>query len=161
MKITILSVGNKPPLWCDASFKDYQNRFSGDFELNLIEITPAKRVKKTHNQAEIDKFKLTETENILKKLNPKSYVIALDVLGKQISTEKLAEKIDNLKISYQEISFIIGGADGICQNLLNKVDEKISLSKLTFPHMLVRTILAEQIYRAWSILRNHPYHRSG
>lgn len=161
MKITILSVGNKPPSWCDASFKDYQNRFNGDFSLDLIEITPAKRVKKIHSKSEIAKFKAIEAENILKKLNPKSYVIALDVLGKAISTEQLAKNIDSLKSSYQEICFVIGGADGLCQTLLDEAHEKISLSKLTFPHMLVRTILAEQVYRAWSILRNHPYHRSG
>lgn len=149
------------PSWITEGFDDYAKRFSKDTPISLIEISPEKR---GNQNAAIVKER--EGERILEAIakltpqhSPKSYTFALDVKGKSYSTETLAQKLSQCQAHYSTLNFVIGGADGLSQHCLEKANELWSLSPLTFPHALVRVILIEQIYRAWSLLNKHPYHR--
>lgn len=137
------------PAWVKASFTEYQKRLTGKILLNLIEI-PAKQ-----NTGVLDE-KLWQP--VIAKLPPDSFKIALTPEGKSLTTEGLSSKIAQWA-EHTEIVFFIGGASGLPPICLTHADYQLSLSKLTFPHMLVRVILAEQIYRAWTLLNNHPYHK--
>jgi len=156
MRVNLICVGKKMPGWVSQGYEEYAKRLNKDCQLNLIEIDMAKRGKTSTPQ----KYKAEEAKKILSVLPKGSYLVSLDVKGQQPSTEKLSERIDQWMHLGRDISILIGGPDGIDEALLSDSDEKISLSNLTFPHPLVRVILAEQIYRAWSLLNNHPYHRA-
>lgn len=138
MNITILSVGHKMPDWIKSGYEEYAKRLSHDHSINLIELTQAK--------------------NMLKKIPDKNYVIALDETGESLSTLKFSQKLEKIQ---KPMTFLIGAADGLSPECKEKADVLWSLSPLTFPHMLVRVILIEQLYRAFSLLKNHPYHREG
>ena len=144
------------PAWVNQGYEEYAKRLNKDCQLNLIEVDAAKRSK----TASPKKYKSEEAKKIRSVLPKGNYLVSLDVQGKQPSTEKLAEKIDQWMHLGRDVSILIGGPDGIDDELLSESNEKISLSHLTFPHPLVRIILSEQIYRAWSLLNNHPYHRA-
>lgn len=156
MKINLICVGKKMPAWVNQGYEEYAKRLNKDCQLNLIEVDAAKRSK----TASPKKYKSEEAKKIRSVLPKGSYLVSLDVQGKQPSTEKLAEKIDQWMHLGRDVSILIGGPDGIDDELLSESNEKISLSHLTFPHPLVRIVLSEQIYRAWSLLNNHPYHRA-
>jgi 23S rRNA (pseudouridine1915-N3)-methyltransferase len=142
MNITILSVGNKMPSWIKTGYQEYTKRLSSEHKINLIE--------------------LAKPEDMLKKIPEKNYIIALDEKGEGLTTELLSKKIDQIQTKIQKpITFLIGAADGLPTECKEKAHVLWSLSPLTFPHMLVRVILVEQIYRAFSVLKNHPYHREG
>ncbi len=144
------------PAWVNQGYEEYAKRLNKDCQLNLIEVDAAKRSK----TASPKKYKSEEAKKIRSVLPKGNYLVSLDVQGKQPSTEKLSEKIDQWMHLGRDVSILIGGPDGIDEELLSESNEKISLSHLTFPHPLVRIILSEQIYRAWSLLNNHPYHRA-
>ncbi len=144
------------PAWVTQGYEEYAKRLNKDCQLQLIEVDMAKRGK----TSTAEKYKIEEAKRIRAILPKNSYLVSLDVKGKQPSTEKLAEKIDQWMHLGRDISILVGGPDGIDDALLAESDEKMSLSNLTFPHPLVRVVLAEQIYRAWSLLNNHPYHRA-
>lgn len=156
MKIHLLSVGNKMPAWVNDGYSEYAKRMPRECQLQLIELPPAIRSKNQPVQRAIE----DEGQRILKAIPKNSYVVALDVKGKQHSTESLSTTLDNWLNIGSDITLIIGGADGLSDECLKKSDSKWSLSNLTFPHPLVRVVLAEQLYRAWSLLNNHPYHRA-
>ena len=155
MRIRLLAIGQKMPDWVNQAYQDYAKRINGDCQLELVELPLAKRSK---NQA-ADKLKEKEAQAVREQLKNKDYVVALDVKGKAVSTPDLAERLAAWQSLGRNISLLIGGPDGIEANLLNEADERLSLSKLTLPHPLVRVLLAEQLYRAWSINHHHPYHR--
>ena len=156
MKLDIISVGNKMPNWVNAGFSEYHKRFSSEYKINLIEIAPLKRAKNFKLQDIIAK----ESELILEKIKSDQYVVLLDLNGKQLTTEQFAQKINLWKTQNLDIVFVIGGADGVANKLLQRANFILSISKFTFAHMLVRIILIEQLYRAVSFLLNHPYHRA-
>jgi len=156
MKINLICVGKKMPAWVNQGYEEYAKRLNKDCQLKLIEIDMAKRGKTSSPL----KYKAEEAKKIRAVLPKGSYLVSLDVKGKQPTTEKLAGKIDQWMHLGRDVSILIGGPDGIDEALLAESDEKMSLSHLTFPHPLVRVVLAEQIYRAWSLLNNHPYHRA-
>lgn len=156
MKINLVCVGKKMPAWVNQGYEEYAKRLNKDCQLKLIEIDMAKRGK-TSSPA---KYKADEAKKIRSVLPKGAYLVSLDVKGKQPTTEKLAEKIDQWMHLGRDVTILIGGPDGIDETLLAESNEKMSLSNLTFPHPLVRVVLAEQIYRAWSLLNNHPYHRA-
>ena len=156
MKIHLLSVGNKMPAWVNDGYSEYAKRMPRECQLQLIELPPAIRSKNQPVQRAIE----DEGQRILKAIPKNSYVVALDVKGKQHSTESLSTTLDNWLNIGSDITLIIGGADGLSNECLQKSNSKWSLSNLTFPHPLVRVVLAEQLYRAWSLLNNHPYHRA-
>ena len=155
MKIRVLAVGQKMPKWVQQTFNEYNNRLSKSQQIELIEISPIHR-SKTMN---VSKAKHMEGENILAALKDNEKIIVLDEFGKPISTKFLAQSIKNWQMEAKDIAIIIGGADGVSDEVKNKALNLWSLSQLTFPHPLVRVILMEQIYRAYSLIANHPYHR--
>lgn len=155
MRIRIFSITHKIPAWLQAGYKEYAKRLQGKCVLELIEIPAAKRLAKSNLQRLMEQ----EGEKILSLIKPGQLIIALDVKGELWSTELLAKNISYWQQEGRNIDFIIGGPDGLSKKCLQKADKIWSLSKLTFPHNLVRLILAEQIYRAFSILQQHPYHR--
>lgn len=160
MKLRILSVGHKMPSWVQTGFEEYFKRILPMISVELVELPPAKRVKNP-SPAEIEKYKQTEAATILSAKHPKELLWLLEVKGKMISTETLAIKLDAAMQDGTDIALVIGGADGVSGEVLAAADFKWSLSDLTLPHPLVRVILMEQLYRAMSIIHNHPYHRGG
>lgn len=155
MKIRLLAVGQKMPKWVQETFNDYNNRLVKNTQLELVEIPPVHRSKTTNPH----KAMQVEGENILSALNPNEKLILLDEHGKSVSTKFLAQSIKDWQMNGFDIAIVIGGADGVSDEVKKKAFQKWSLSLLTFPHPLVRVIVMEQIYRAYSIIANHPYHR--
>ncbi len=154
MRILMISVGQKMPDWVAAGVREYCGRLPANF-LQLVELPLAVRTKSSDPR----RAQAEEAQRLLKAIPDGAHVIALDPRGRALSTEELAERLDGWQHEGRDVAFLIGGPDGLTAECLARSDERWSLSRLTFPHMLVRIILAEQIYRAWTILRNHPYHR--
>lgn len=152
MKIKIISIGNKMPAWINEAFDSYMSKLDRDFTIQLIEIKPEKKFDS------IDQKKLSEAEKILSHVD-KEFLIVLDEKGLQFSSQELAQKLKHWSEHFKHITFVIGGADGIHEDILHKANLTWSLSKSTFPHAFVRVLITEQLYRAHSILENHPYHR--
>ena len=155
MKINLIAVGTKMPDWVKTGFNEYQRRLTQDCKLNIHEISAIKRAKQT----DLNKVREIEGQKILTTIPDGNRVIALEVKGKNWSTEELSQQMSQWMSSGQDISLLIGGPEGLSQSCRDKANQLWSLSPLTLPHPLVRIIVAEQLYRAWSILKNHPYHR--
>ena len=156
MRIRLIAVGTKMPSWVEAGVKEYQKRLPPELKFEVKEIAMGKRGK----GADLQRAILKEGQQMLEAIGSGDKVIALDVLGKAWSTEKLAEQLQNWQFEGNNISLLVGGPDGLAPDCLARADQKWSLSALTMPHPLVRILLAEQLYRAWTINNNHPYHRS-
>ena len=155
MKLKIIGVGSHMPDWVASGFEEYRRRLPKAFHPQLVEIPLARRHK---NQTTIS-IKEKEGAAILKKLDQQDYVVALDILGQSINTTDLADKLLKWQEAALNISILIGGPNGISDSCLSRADLLWSLSDLTLPHTLVRVLIMEQIYRAWSINIRHPYHR--
>ena len=155
MRLRLIAVGTRMPGWVEEGFSDYAKRLSGDISLELVEIPAGKRSK----GADLARLKEQEGEALLAALRPQERVIALDVLGRSLSTEDLADTLKTWQVDGRPAALLVGGPEGLSAAALARADEKWSLSRLTLPHPLVRIVVAEQIYRAWSLLRGHPYHR--
>ena len=155
MLINLICVGNKMPGWVNEGYQEYAKRLNRDVRIKLVELELAKRSK----TSSVENLKASEAKKILQAIPKANQVVVLDVNGSQWSTEKLSQRLTHWLQSGKDVSLIIGGPDGLEQSLVQAADERWSLSKLTFPHPLVRIVIAEQIYRAWSLLNNHPYHR--
>ena len=156
MKLIIIAVGNKMPAWVTEAFTDYQKRFPPEMKLVLEEIAPVKRNGKNSDE----KAKEQEAKMILEALPKKAFIIALDERGKQFTSLELGDKVGVWQNLGMDVALIIGGPNGLTDEVRNKANELWSLSKLTLPHPLVRVFLAETIYRGWSIYANLPYHRA-
>lgn len=155
MKLFILAVGNKMPKWVEDGFADYAKRMSQEVTIELVRIKPEKRSK----SKKISQLLCAEAKRIHAALPPKCRTIVMDECGKQWSTVKLANSISGWMINGGDTAFIIGGADGLDLGIKNSADEVLALSALTLPHGLARVLLAEQLYRAVSLIKQHPYHR--
>ncbi|NVK30805.1 MAG: 23S rRNA (pseudouridine(1915)-N(3))-methyltransferase RlmH [Gammaproteobacteria bacterium] len=153
MRFTISAVGKRSPNWVQEGFAAYQKRFATPFSLQLNEIEAGKRL------TDIAKITKEEGDKILASVPKGGRLIALDERGKLLSTLQLAEQIKDWQIDGRDCVFAIGGADGHDPRVLQAADLKWSLSPLTFPHAMVRVLLAEQLYRAVSVINGHPYHR--
>jgi 23S rRNA (pseudouridine1915-N3)-methyltransferase len=151
----LIAVGKRMPAWVDAAVAGYAGRLPHECSLVLREIAPAPRTK----GADISRGIEAEGERLLAAVPDRATVIALDVAGVQWSTASLAAQLGNWLQSGRDIALLIGGPDGLSDACLHRADMRWSLSPLTFPHPLVRVILAEQLYRAWSLHVGHPYHR--
>jgi 23S rRNA (pseudouridine1915-N3)-methyltransferase len=166
MRIRLLAVGNKLPSWVEEGFNEYLKRFTTSCYLELIEIPAEKRGKQAHPRLKQTGVSSTqqlidrEGEKLLAAIKPSNRIIALDVNGQLWSTEELASQVKKWQNDGRNIDILIGGPDGLSSACLKKAETKWSLSPLTFPHPLVRIVVAEQLYRAISILNNHPYHRN-
>lgn len=143
------------PDWVDTAYRQYARRIGGEMTLDLTELPMPSRSK----SVSVDVARKKEAESLLSVVLPGATIIALDEHGRQWSTRKLADRLADWQMQGCDLSFLIGGPDGLHQEVLDAAQLRWSLSELTFPHPLVRVLLAEQIYRAQSILRSHPYHR--
>lgn len=159
MKIRLLTIGQKMPNWVETAFDDYFKRIQPFVQTQLVELPMAKRIK-NDSPADIQKYCQIEGEAILNALKPTEVLIALEVNGRELSTEKLASTMQDWTLNGQDIALAIGGPDGLSDAVRQRAEWHWSLSKLTLPHPLVRILLIEQLYRAMSINHNHPYHRA-
>lgn len=155
MHIRIIAVGTKMPSWVEDGYQEYAKRFPPSCTLELVEIPAEKRTK----NSDIARITQREGEKILSAIKPGNRIIALDVQGKAWSTEQLAKNLEAWHQEGRNVDLLIGGPDGLAAACLQKSEIKWSLSPLTLPHPLVRIVLAEQLYRALTIMQGHPYHR--
>jgi 23S rRNA (pseudouridine1915-N3)-methyltransferase len=156
MKITLLSVGGRMPAWVDAGVAEYSKRLPAEFALQLSDVPLGRRGKGQDVEQAVRK----EADALLARVRAQDHVVALEVTGLRLSTEALAQRIDAIRRDGRNIVLLVGGPDGLGDACLQRADEKWSLSALTLPHPLVRIVVAEQIYRAWTLLNGHPYHRA-
>jgi 23S rRNA (pseudouridine1915-N3)-methyltransferase len=156
MKLLIAAVGHKMPDWVAAGCGEYVKRMPRELPLAVVEIKPEPRGSKTREQ-----LTAAEKTRILPAIAACSRIVALDERGKDLSTQQLAQRLEAWMREGGDTAFLIGGADGLDPGLKEGADETIRLSSLTLPHAMARLLLCEQLYRAVSVLRNHPYHREG
>lgn len=149
--ITLITIGKIKEKYIDEGIKDYLKRLSKYTKIELIEL----------DDESFDKTKTlkVEAEKILKRLNKKSYIITLEIEGKELSSIELSSLIDNSINNYGDITFIIGGSYGLDDSIKNLSNYKLSFSKMTFPHQLFRLLFLEQLYRSFKILNNEQYHK--
>ena len=155
MKLRLLAVGQKMPSWVTQGVQEYAKRLPADCSLELVEIAPGHRAKNTP----IEKAMQQEAEALRKAIRPSDHVVALAVEGKPWSTPELAQQLGQWRMQGGDVALLVGGPDGMTDDILALAKQRWSLSNLTLPHPLVRVLLAEQLYRAWSILQGHPYHK--
>lgn len=159
MKISICCVGKIKESYFRAGIEEYQKRLSKYCKLEIVEVTDEKTPDHASG-AEENAIKEKEGERLLKKMRDGAYVIALEISGKKLTSEQLAEKIDTLGIQgVSHIQFVIGGSLGLGRQVLNRADLHLSFSDMTFPHQLMRVILLEQVYRSYRIIHGEPYHK--
>ncbi|MEM7098477.1 MAG: 23S rRNA (pseudouridine(1915)-N(3))-methyltransferase RlmH [Pseudomonadota bacterium] len=153
MRFKILALGNKPPTWVKDGFESYAKRMPREMSLELVQIPPPK------HHSEAARFISAEGDKMLAQVDNSDWVIALDERGKQVTSRQLAGRFEDWRLAGQDVVFVVGGSDGLAPNIKQRANETLSLSALTLPHYLVRPVLAEALYRAWSIYTKHPYHR--
>lgn len=156
MKLYIIAVGNRMPKWVETAWEDYAKRMPTDCAIELKEIKPEPRTSgKTPEQ-----MMQAEAKRIRAAIPEQAIRVILDEHGKDITTMGLAKHMEQWKCSGKDIAIVIGGPDGLASEIKNSGEIKLRLSSLTLPHPMVRVLLVEQLYRAWSITVNHPYHRA-
>lgn len=156
MRLLLVAVGRKMPAWVVDGYTEYARRMPPHLGLELKEVDPAPRKANTS----IEAIHRIEADRIRAVVPQSAHKVALDVKGKMWSTEKLSQRLQAWQFLGQDVALLIGGADGIAPDLLGASNERWSLGPLTLPHPLVRVVLAEQLYRASTILSGHPYHRA-
>ncbi len=155
MRLRVIAVGTRMSAWVEAGFADYTRRLRGADALELVEVPMARR----NGGAERARAIAAEAQRILALLEPREYVVALDERGRCFTTLQLSDWLAARRQAGDPLSFIIGGPDGLGPGVIARAQLRWSLSALTFPHALVRVLLAEQLYRASTVLAAHPYHR--
>jgi len=155
VNIYLIAIGKNMPAWVQAGYEEYAQRLSTDVRLQLIEIEAGRRGK----NADLKRILQEEGERMLAATPKGSRVVALEVQGKQWDTPALSRQLQQWQLDGRDVSLLIGGPEGLASACSAKAEQKWSLSSLTLPHPLVRIVVAEQLYRAWSILHHHPYHR--
>ncbi|KEI70487.1 23S rRNA (pseudouridine(1915)-N(3))-methyltransferase RlmH [Endozoicomonas elysicola] len=155
MRVRLISVGSKMPGWVEEGYREYSRRLGADVKLDLVEIALGRRSK----GADINRLQEKEAGQMLAAVGSGDLVVTMEIKGKPWSTETLAENMGDWLHSGRNVSLLVGGPEGLHASCLAKADLRWSLSPLTLPHPLVRVVVAEQVYRAWSILHNHPYHK--
>ena len=159
MKITLICVGKIKEKYQNDAIAEYSKRLSKYCKLDIIEVRDEKTEEKS-SKTQMNIIKDKEGERILKHIKEDSYVITLEINGKMLSSEELAQKIESIGLSsYGHITLIIGGSLGLSSKITSISNFKLSFSKMTFPHQLMRVILLEQIYRSYRIIHNEPYHK--
>lgn len=159
MKITLITVGKIKEKYLKDAIAEYSKRLSRYCKLEIIEVADEKTPDNASETLE-DAIRSKEAERILKYVKEDAYIVTLEINGKQLSSEELAEKIDKLGVQgVSHITFIIGGSIGLGKEVLDKSHYALSFSKMTFPHQLMRVILLEQIYRSYRIINGEPYHK--
>jgi len=156
LKLAILAVGHKPPAWVMQGCAEYVKRMPRELPVSIVEVKPESRGAKNREQ-----LLAAEKTRLLAALQGYDRMIVLDERGADLPTRELAERLAGWMRAGGDTAFVIGGADGLDQSLIAQADGAIRLSSLTLPHALARLLLCEQLYRAISIVRGHPYHREG
>lgn len=155
MQIHLIAVGNRLPQWMQSGFQEYARRLPPQCRIKLIEISPGKRSK----GADLARIKQIEGEQILQAIPKGAQVIALEVGGVSWNSEQLSRQLGLWLQQGRDVALLVGGPEGLSDACRQRAERQWSISSLTLPHGLVRVVLAEQIYRAWSQLSGHPYHR--
>ena len=154
MRLTIVAVGLKVPDWAQTAYDDYAKRFPPEIRVELKAVKTEPRASKT-----LDALLQAEKSRIEAAIPRKTHIVALDERGSNITTVALAERLKIWQLSGDDVAIVIGGPDGLEAGFKKAAHERLRLSDLTLPHAMVRVLLIEQLYRAWSITINHPYHR--
>jgi 23S rRNA (pseudouridine1915-N3)-methyltransferase len=155
MQIAVISASRKQPDWVRSGFETYAKRLRGSCTMSLIEVMPARRAK----LATPSRLREEEGSRMLAAVPKRAHVVALDESGRALSTMGLKGRLERWLAAGGPVALLIGGPDGLAEACLDRADERWSLSPLTLPHGLARIVAAEAIYRAWSLLEHHPYHR--
>jgi 23S rRNA (pseudouridine1915-N3)-methyltransferase len=154
MRLTIVAVGQKVPDWAQTAYDDYAKRFPPELKVELKAVKTEPRASKT-----LDTLLAAERSRIEGAISKNCRVVALDERGTAVTTLALAERLKDWQLSGDDVAIVIGGPDGLDAGFKQSAHERVRLSDLTLPHAMVRVLLIEQLYRAWSITINHPYHR--
>ena len=156
MQLAIIAVGQRMPSWVEAGFQEYARRMTGQVRIELHAVKPEPR----SGGKSVEVTLAREAERIRAALPKRAFMVALDERGSDLTTLELAGHLQAWQTEYDKVAFLIGGPDGLASDLKLACGLCLRLSSLTLPHAMVRVILAEQLYRAWSLTQNHPYHRS-
>lgn len=156
MRVLVVAVGEKPPAWVKEGFAEYAKRLPRHIAPTLVEVVPGDRGK----GRDVVRAIAAEGERVIGALPDDAHVIALDERGKQWTSVFVSHQMAAWQQDGRDLAFVIGGPDGHAPAVLARADHLWSLGSLTLPHMLVRLLLVEQLYRGWSMLQNHPYHRA-
>ncbi len=154
MRLTIVAVGQKVPDWAQTAYDDYAKRFPPELRVELKAVKTEPRASKT-----LDTLLMAERSRIEGVISRGTHIVALDERGLSVTTVALSERLKAWQLSGDDIAIVIGGPDGLDSGFKKLAHERLRLSDLTLPHAMVRVLLIEQLYRAWSITINHPYHR--
>ncbi|RCU48816.1 23S rRNA (pseudouridine(1915)-N(3))-methyltransferase RlmH [Corallincola luteus] len=155
MKLQLVAVGSRMPGWVEQGFNEYARRFPREMAFELIEVPAGKRGK----NADIARILEREGEQMLAAVGKGNRIVTLEVTGKDWTTPQLAQQLDRWKLDGRDVSLLVGGPEGLAPACIAASEQRWSLSALTLPHPMVRIVLAEALYRAWSVTANHPYHR--
>ena len=156
MRITIIAVGQRQPAWADAAVDDYLSRFSNDFKVDLKQVKAESR----SGNVPLARALGAEAARVRAAVPDGALLIALDERGNDWTTQQLADHLQRWRDASEDVALAIGGADGLDAGLKAEARLRVRLSSMTLPHSLARVVLAEQLYRAWSMLAGHPYHRA-
>jgi 23S rRNA (pseudouridine1915-N3)-methyltransferase len=156
MKLAVLAVGHRQPAWVNEGCAEYLKRMPRELSASVTEIKPEARGSKTREQ-----LLAAEKSRIREALQPGSRIVVLDEKGDDLTTLKLAKRLEAWMQDGRDVALLIGGADGLDEEFKQQADDRLRLSSLTLPHGMARLLLCEQLYRAVSVLKNHPYHREG
>lgn len=154
MRVTLCAVGTRPPRWVEQGFDEYSRRLPKDNRLDLVEVPAADR----RNGRGVERWKEEEADRLLQAAGDRRRIV-LDVTGRPWSTEDLAARMADWRMEGRDPALLVGGPDGLAPRVLDGAEARWSLSPLTLPHALVRILVAEQVYRAWTLIAGHPYHR--
>jgi 23S rRNA (pseudouridine1915-N3)-methyltransferase len=160
MRLLVLAVGHKMPAWVSDGFDEYARRMPREMPIQLVEIKPEPRGSVAASSGQTERFLKAEAGRLRAAMPAGAICVALDEQGEAVSTEAFARRLEGWRRRGADVAFLIGGADGLDPDLKRSAQLMLSVSAMTLPHQLVRVILAEQLYRAASLLQNHPYHRA-
>ncbi len=155
MRIRLVSVASRMPRWVEEGYQEYAKRMPAELPVDLVDIPLSTRGK----NADVARLIKREGEQMLAAVQPGERIVTLEVAGKPWSTEELAEQLENWRLEARNVNLMVGGPEGLAPEVAARSDQRWSLSALTLPHPLVRILLAEQLYRAWTIINRHPYHK--
>ena len=154
MRFTVYCVSHRPSSWVKLAIEEYKKRLPRNFTFEFVYISPSSRSSNSEIRMR------EEGERLIKTIPKQTYLVSLEVTGKPLSTEALVKKMTYFQEESPKVAIAIGGADGLSSDVVDRSKESWSLSALTLPHQVVKVVLAEQIYRGWTILQRHPYHRA-
>lgn len=155
MRVRLISVASRMPRWVEQGYQEYARRMPAELPLELVEVPLATRGK----NADVARLMRREGEQMLAATQPGDRIVTLEVTGRIWSTEELATHLENWRLEARNVNLMVGGPEGLAADVAARSEQRWSLSALTLPHPLVRILLAEQLYRAWTILNRHPYHK--